>query len=130
MTHDLDIIAPGIPDAVHRRQVEAMAAYGIPEREIARVLGIDPEVLRSHYAEELDTGQTKANSKVAESLYRKAIGDGHQAVTAAIFWLKTQARWKEVSVNEISGPEGTPLTHQIVVRFVNRGEDVHALERG
>ena len=64
------------PDPVTSRQVEAMAAYGIPEADIARVLGIDPKTLRKHYREELDTGSIKANSRIAESLYRKAMGDG------------------------------------------------------
>src|SRR5690242_8322680 len=88
------------PDLAARRQVEAMAAYGIPEVEIARVLRIDPKTLRKHYRDELDTGATKATAKVAESLYRKAVGDGPQSVTAAIFWLKTRAQWKEVVVQE------------------------------
>ena len=72
-----------------------MAAYGTPEVDIDKVLAIDPKTLRKHYREELDTGQIKANSRVAESLYRKALGDGSQSVTAAIFWLKTRGRWKE-----------------------------------
>jgi len=97
------------PDPPTRRQVEAMAAYGVPEADIARVVGIDPKTLRKHYREELDTGQIKANSKVAESLYRKATTDGPQSVTAAIFWLKTRARWKETHVAEISGPDGGPI---------------------
>ena len=84
-----------IPDPGKRRQVEAMAAYGIPEADVARVLGIDPKTLRKHYREELDTGQIKATAKVAESLFRKATTDGAQSVTAAIFWLKTRAHWKE-----------------------------------
>jgi hypothetical protein len=37
---------------------------------------------------------------VAESPYRKATGEGRESVTAAIFWLKTRARWKDVSVHE------------------------------
>ena len=83
------------PDPFHRRQVEAMAGYGVPESDIARVLAIDPKTLRKHYREELDVGAIKANSRIAESLYRKALGDGAQSVTAAIFWLKTRARWTE-----------------------------------
>jgi hypothetical protein len=89
---------------------EAMAAYGIPEKEIARVLGIDAGVLRSRFADELDTAQTKANSRVAESLYRKATGEGREAVTAAIFWLKTKAGWKETTSHEVSGKDGAPIT--------------------
>ncbi len=69
-----------LPEPSQRRQVEAMAGYGVPEVDIARVLGIDPKTLRKHYREELDTGHIKANAKVAESLFRKATGDGRQSV--------------------------------------------------
>ena len=80
-----------LPEPSQRRQVEAMAGYGVPEADIARVLCIDPKTLRKHYRDELDTGHIVANAKVAESLFRKATGDGRQSVTAAIFWLKTRA---------------------------------------
>jgi len=98
------------PDPVSRRQVEAMAAYGVPEADIATVIGIDPKTLRRHYRQELDTGHIKANSKIAESLYRKALGDGPQSVTAAIFWLKTRAHWKETVVQEAE------VRHSYVIR--------------
>ena len=93
-----------IPDLANRRQVEALAGYGVPEAEIAGVLGIDPKTLRRHYRAELDNGHTKANATVAGFLYRKATTDGPQCVTAAIFWLKTRAHWKEISVQEVSEP--------------------------
>jgi hypothetical protein len=80
------------PDEAHRRQVEAMAAYGIPEPDIARVVGIDPKTLRKHYRDELDLGSTKANAQVAGFLFNSARNGN---VTAQIFWLKTRARWKE-----------------------------------
>jgi hypothetical protein len=80
-----------------------MAAYGIPEADIATVIGIDPKTLRRHYRRELDTGHIKANTKVAENLYRRATGESREAVTAAIFWLKTRARWREA-----------PQTHEVV----------------
>ena len=80
-----------------------MAGYGIPEADIACVLDIDPKTLRKHYRSELDKGHIKATAKVAENLYRKATGEGREAVTAAIFWLKTRAGWKETSVHEMNG---------------------------
>jgi hypothetical protein len=92
------------PDAFHRRQVEAMAGYGVPEEGIARVLAVDAKTLRKHYREELDTGHFKATAKVAESLFRKATGDGAQSVTAAIFWLKTRGGWRE-----------TPQAHEVEI---------------
>jgi len=97
------------PEPFHRRQVEAMSGYGVPEADIARIIGIDPKTLRKHYRQELDQGHTKANVKVAENLFRKATGEGREAVTAAIFWLKARAGWKETWQTEISGPNGQPL---------------------
>ena len=80
-----------------RKQVETMAGYGIPENEISLSVGISPPTLRKHYRHELDTGHIKANAAVAQSLYQKALGDGPQAVTAAIFWAKTRMGWKETT---------------------------------
>jgi hypothetical protein len=84
-----------------------MAAYGVPEVALSRVLAIDPKTLRKHYRDELDTGQIKATAKVAESLFRKATSDGAQSVTAAIFWLKTRGGWRE-----------TPQDHRLDVHDV------------
>mgnify|MGYP000090983498 CR=1 FL=1 len=111
------------PDPVTQRQVEAMAAYGIPEADIAKVVEIDPKTLRRHYRSELDTGHIKANSRMAENLYRKAMGDGPQAVTATIFWLKTRARWKETTVSEVT-VINDPLT-DLLREIGERGRRIH-----
>jgi hypothetical protein len=92
-----------------RRQVEALAGYGVPEVDIAGLIGVDAKTLRKHYRHELDHGHTKANAKVAENLFRKATGDGRESVTAAIFWLKARARWKEIVLNEHAGVPGAPI---------------------
>ena len=83
-------------------RVEALAGFGLTAVEIAHVLDVDLERLKAAFGKELGSGHLKANAKVAENLYRKATGDGREAVTAAIFWLKTRARWKETSVHEIT----------------------------
>jgi hypothetical protein len=80
------------PDLLQRRQVEALAAYGIPEADISGVVGIDPKTLRKYYREELDLGETKANAQVAGFLFNAAKNGN---VTAQIFWLKTRAKWRE-----------------------------------
>lgn len=87
------------PDQALRRMVEMMVGVGVPEADIAQVLGIDLATLHRHHGTELQTGQIVANARVAESLYRKAIGDGPQSATAAMFWLKTRAGWREASVH-------------------------------
>ena len=112
------------PDPVTRRQVEAMAAYGIPETDIATVVEIDPKTLRRHYRKELDTGHIKANTKVAENLYRRATGEGREAVTAAIFWLKARAQWKERTVSEITTPPDSPIA-ALMQRIAETGRRIH-----
>lgn len=102
------------PDDASRRQVEALAGYGVPEPGIADMVGIDPKTLRKHYRQELRIGHTKANSAVAQSLFRKATGDGHQSVTAAIFWAKTRMGWKETMVTEHSGEPITTISRIII----------------
>jgi hypothetical protein len=72
-----------------------MAAYGIPEVDIGRVVGIDAKTLRKYYRDELDLGETKANAQVAGFLFNSARNGN---VTAQIFWLKTRARWREAPV--------------------------------
>ena len=103
------------PDPTSRRQVEAMAGYGVPEADIAGVIGVDPKTLRKHYRDELDHGHVKANAKVAENLYRKATGEGRESVIAAIFWLKTRAGWRETSVHEIGGLNSRPIEVELLV---------------
>jgi hypothetical protein len=89
------------PDPSQRRQVEALAAYGIPETDISRVVGIDPKTLRKRYRDELDLGATKANAQMAGFLFNSGKNGN---VTAQIFWLKTRARWKEVPAeHKLSG---------------------------
>lgn len=84
------------PTDQQRKTVNAMAAYGIPQAEISAVIGCDRNTLMKHFRDELDTAAAQANAKVAESLFRRATGDGPSSVAAAIFWLKARAGWSEI----------------------------------
>jgi len=92
------------------KMVEAMTAYGVTQGDIAAVLGVSLSTIKTHYRDELDTAIAKANSKIAERLYKKAL-DGD--TTSMIFWLKTRARWAETIKQEHSGPEGGPVQHEV-----------------
>lgn len=87
---------PHEPTEDTRRRVEILAACGIPQDVIARLIGdvasggIDPKTLRKHYRSELTLATFKANAQIAGKLYQKAVGGN---VGAMIFWLKTRARW-------------------------------------
>ena len=86
---------PHEPTEITRKQVEALAGYGIPEADISRVIGISENTLRKHYAGELSSGHVRANAAVAQNLFKIATGTGREAVTASIFWLKVRAGWSE-----------------------------------
>jgi hypothetical protein len=99
-----------------------MAAYGIPEADIARVLGVSKPTLRKHCGAELDTGATKANSKVADFLFygicggtgKPAFKDERARVTAAIFWMKTRGGWSETSTHRHTGvANGDPIEVEV-----------------
>lgn len=86
------------PTAAQRAQVKAMAAYGVPQFDIGKVVGCSDATLRKHFWQELETAAAEANAKVAQTLFRTATeGTGKEAVTACIFWLKCRAGWRDVS---------------------------------
>jgi len=91
---------PHEPNDKNRKTVEAMSSYGIPQDDIAKVIGIDAKTLRKYYGHELDTASAKANSQVAQRLYNKCL-DGD--TSSMIFWLKTRAKWAETIKQEHSG---------------------------
>ncbi|MCF6112942.1 hypothetical protein [Mesorhizobium muleiense] len=99
-------------------RVEALAGFGLSTADIACVLATEDQDLKATYAHEFESGAIKANARIAESLYRNATGECREAVTAAIFWLKTRARWKETSMHELERKLDTSVT------FVTTYEDM------
>lgn len=82
-----------------------MCAYGIPHEDIARLI-INPETkshissttLRAHFREEIDTGATKANTKVIGAMFKnattatKSFPGGIPVIQ--IFWAKARMGWQ------------------------------------
>jgi hypothetical protein len=86
------------PTEEQRLTVKSLAACGIRQEEIASKIGIrSPKTLREHFSQELASGVTDANYKVAKTVYEKAIqGDMY----AAQFWLRCRGGWKDRAANE------------------------------
>ena len=107
------------PTDEDRALVEQLAAFGIPVESMTLFVkdkagkSISEKTLRKHFAKELDQGELKANVKVAQTLFKKAIsGD----TTSMIFWLKTRARWKESPQRvELTGKDGGPVEQKTTV---------------
>lgn len=89
--------APHVPTPEMQKTVEMLAAVGTPQQEIANLQHLSINTLRKHYKDELKTGATKANAKVAESLFRQATGPKPN-VAATIFWLKVRNQWREPKI--------------------------------
>jgi hypothetical protein len=97
---------PFVPTDADRKQVEALSGYGLPVHQIAALIqgGISVDVLYDHFRDEMVSGKAKANSQVAQTLFKKAMsGD----TAAAIWWSKSQLRWTER--HEIVGADGGPI---------------------
>jgi len=91
------------PTDAQRRQVKAMAAYGIPHFDIAKVLECDEKTLRKHFWAELETGGIEANARVAENMFKIATGSGREAVIAGKYWLACRAGWREAATADDLG---------------------------
>lgn len=94
-----------------RNQVEVLAGFGLPQTQIAVLLGCDPKTLRKHFEVELAVGEAKATAKIAQTLYNKAIGGD---TASLIFWLKARAGWREKHNVEVTGKEGKPIEPMVV----------------
>ena len=92
-----------IPTEENQKLVRTLAAVGITHEDIASKLDISSDTLVKYYKKELDDGRIDANASIAQTLFQQAKNGN---TSAAIFWLKTRARWKETSAHEISGNEG------------------------
>lgn len=85
------------PTDKDRAQVKLLAAFGVREDDICKLLGISPPTLRKHFRDELELGHLEANAKVAQSLFKMATNSTKPNVAAAIFWLKVRAGWKDAN---------------------------------
>lgn len=90
---------------------EQMAAYfGMSHDTFTAICEREPDILRAY-----KRGKSKAIGKVAQGLVQKALaGD----TTSAIFFLKTQARWRETERHEITGADGAPIELARIERVI------------
>ena len=88
------------------KQVELLSGLGVPQEQIASIIGCSVDTMVLYFKEQLVNGKAKANSQIGQMLFKKALGGD---TTALIFWAKTQMRFKETSVQEIGGIDGKPI---------------------
>src|SRR5437016_5882549 len=87
------------PTQEQRVMVKSLSAYGVKQEDIAKLVGLrSVKTLRKYFREELSRGQIEAVTRVGQTLYQMAISGKH--LVATIFYLKTKAGWREVSIKE------------------------------
>jgi hypothetical protein len=95
-----------VPTEEQRRTVKSLAAYGIKQEGIARVLRMrSPKTLRKHFREELILGEIEGVAQVAQTHYQMAKSGKHAIST--INFLDKRRRWLDVQ-NEETQPASTP----------------------
>lgn len=110
-----------IPTDESRKLVRSLSAVGVRYVDIAQKLEISDDTLVKHYKKELEDGRIDANASIGQTLFQQA-KDGN--TSAAIFWLKTRAGWKETQAHEISGADGQPLPLSIGITFVKPDSNI------
>ncbi|MBU0647497.1 hypothetical protein KKC67_03510 [Patescibacteria group bacterium] len=96
--------------AIDIKQVEALAGLGLTDVEIGIALGVCEKTLnvykaKPEFLQALTSGKVKADLRVIQSLYKKAI-DGD--TISCIFWLKNRRpkQWRDKQDVEVSGSIG------------------------
>jgi hypothetical protein len=84
-----------------REKVSHLAGLGVPQDDIAKIVGCSPKTLRKRFRDELDRGVAEANAIVSGCLFAAAKAGN---IAAMIFWMKTRARWRERPPRD--GPDG------------------------
>lgn len=91
------------------KQVESLAANGLTDEQIASALGISRTTLASRkreneqFVQAIKRGKAKGIALVTNKLMESIKGGN---MTGMIFFLKTQAGWKETTVQEHTGANG------------------------
>jgi hypothetical protein len=104
------------PTEENRKICKTLAAVGIPYEDIATKLEISSDTLVKYYKADLEAGRIDANASIGQTLFQQA-KKGNTA--AAIFWLKTRARWRETNTVEHTGLNGGPIeVSEIAIKLV------------
>ncbi|MFN7339665.1 MAG: hypothetical protein ACK5VI_01105 [Opitutia bacterium] len=111
------------PTPASRALVQIHATVGTRQELIADLLDIDAKTLRKHYRTELDHSKARANAEIGGALFKKARGGD---TAAMIFWMKTQAGWKETNV--IEGKDGGPLKIEYVMPVPHKHSEGYTSE--
>lgn len=93
---------PWKPTAEEISKIKLYAGLGSTQEQVGKMIGKSVDTLtRNEDAKQaFEQGKAETIAKVAGSLVKRALGGD---TTSAIFYLKTQAGWKETNFHEHAG---------------------------
>jgi hypothetical protein len=103
-----------------REKVRYLAGVGVPQDDIARIVGCTPKTLRKRLRDELDRGVAEANATISGYLFAAAKAGN---IAAIIFWLKTRANWREGRPGEPISATSSEATSNMVLVLPDNGRD-------
>lgn len=111
-----------VPTKEILEQTEKLAGLGLNKKQIAEALGIHYSTLAEkqneypEFDEAIKKGKAKGIAHVAGKLMAKVSALDTASI---IFYLKTQAGWRESQTIEMTGADGKPLLPALTVQFVD-----------
>ena len=112
---------PFIVNNAMREKVRYLAGVGVPQDDIAKIIGCAPKTLRKRFRAELHRGAAEAYATMASYLFAAAKGGN---IAAIIFWLKTRARWHEPGPTKDAAAEGGSDPYgSVVIYLPDNGRD-------
>ena len=87
------VVADWQPSDTDARQIETMAGYGLPAKDIATIIGVDVDVLEHKCRSLMASGVAKANAKVAQAIYAQASSGAN--LQASVEWAKLRMGWHD-----------------------------------
>lgn len=131
------------------KQAFKLCLLGATDTDLAKFFEVDEATINrwklkyEEFCEALKDGKQEADARVAESLFRRALGYKHPEdkifnnngeplvvqtikhyppdTTAAIFWLKNRQKdsWRDKQEVEHGGSKDSPLVTEIIVKHVS-----------
>ena len=109
-----------------RDKVRYLAGVGVPQDDIAKIIGCTAKTLRKRLRDELDRGVAEANATISGYLFAAAKAGN---IAAIIFWLKTRANWRERTAPDGSIPgRGPEASSNVVLVLPDNSRDPELTE--
>jgi hypothetical protein len=106
-----------------REKVWHLAGLGVPQDDIAKIVGCSPKTLRKRFRDELDRGVAEANAIISGCLFAAAKAGN---IAAMIFWMKTRAHWRErpPANSDVADPDAGSGSEVLVLPDNNRDPEL------